>query len=102
MSVDQYTENGSYQTKSLKATEKRQRRIQCYYCLDCSTSFSEKAKPKRTKRYEPPIILKEVLTLSQKWDLSRHTFNTLKFQELLTSLKELLINSSIKLMTVWI
>jgi len=49
---------GSYRTKSLRASGKRQRRIQRYYCLDCHTSFSERAEAKSTKRYEPSLILK--------------------------------------------
>lgn len=49
---------GSYRTKSLRASGKRQRRIPRYYCLDCHTSFSERAEAKSTKRYEPSLILK--------------------------------------------
>ena len=49
---------GSYQIKSLKASGKRQRGIQRYYCLDCDTSFSERARSGHTNRYESSLILK--------------------------------------------
>lgn len=49
---------GSYRTMSLKAKGKRPIKIQRYYCLNCHTSFSERAGPKGTKRYEPSLILK--------------------------------------------
>jgi transposase-like protein len=49
---------GSYRTESLKASGKRQRRIQRYYCLDCHKWFSERSGAKNTKRYEPSLILK--------------------------------------------
>ena len=49
---------GSYLARTSSSWGKRQRRIQRYYCLDCQTSFSERAESKGTKRYEPSLILK--------------------------------------------
>jgi len=50
--------HGSYQTKAITVQGKRQRKIQRYYCLNCSKWFSQRAGSKRTRRYEPSLILK--------------------------------------------
>jgi len=49
---------GSYSARVLTSRGEWQRKVQRYYCLDCHTSFSERAEFKATKRYEPFLILK--------------------------------------------
>ena len=49
---------GSYQTHATTIQGKRQRKIQRYYCLSCRKWFSHRVNSKRTRRYEPSLVLK--------------------------------------------
>jgi len=50
--------HGSFRSYSLKASGKRQHKIQRYYCLNCHRSFSKRTGVKGTKRCEPSLIFK--------------------------------------------
>jgi len=50
--------HGTYSSIAFTSCGERQRRIQRYYCLNCHTSFSERAGSKGTKRYKPSLIFK--------------------------------------------
>ena len=89
--------HGFYRTRSLRSSRKRQRRIQGYYSLDCHKQFSERAKAKNIKRYEPSLILKA----ADLYFNTKASYRAVGRQLPVISLKELLISSNKNHRLLW-